>query len=174
MARDLEGIKHYPVVVEPFGIHVTIVIVGEKTVFIPVAQICKELGINAKRQIENIGQDTYYTVEREGCWEDLPVPTAGGMQDMKCLRKTECARWLAHIEPSRVKESVRGQLEEVQRRLWEIADRLIFGDLSTVVAHSLSSQFVRGELRLGSCPRCRVSLALVVDADGARLEIVDE
>jgi hypothetical protein len=173
MTKTLQSIRHYPVVIEPFGVHITIVIVGEKTIFIPVAQLCKEFGISAKHQLENIEQDLYYIEQHKGCLEDLPVPTAGGMQTMKCLRKPECARWITKIDANRTKEPVRGRLEEVQQRLWEIADRLIFGDLSTVVADSLTTQFVRGELRLGACPRCRTLLALIVDASGAHLEIAD-
>jgi hypothetical protein len=173
MTRELRSIRHFPVVIEPFGVHVTIVIVDEKTIFIPVAQLCKEFGISARHQLENIEQDTYYTVEHNGCLDDLPVPTAGGMQTMKCLRKPECARWIAKIDANRTKGPVRGRLEEIQQRLWDIADRLMFGDLSTVTADNLNPQFIRGELRLGACPRCRTLLALIVSADGARLDIVD-
>jgi hypothetical protein len=91
---------------------------------------------------------------------------------MVCLRRKECAWWLTHISPKKVKPEVRGRLEDIRADLMAEADRLAFGDLTSVLRDGQIQPYrpIRGELYFG-CPRCGAGLCFVVADSGVHLRV---
>jgi len=68
-----------------------------KVVYVPVRPICVTLGIDSRTQVDRIQKDEQY----DGAIEEVLVPTAGGRQEMVCLRAKEAAWWVFSIAPQR-------------------------------------------------------------------------
>jgi hypothetical protein len=100
-----------------------------KVVYVPVRPICVSLGIDSRTQVDRIQKDEQY----EDAIEEILVPTAGGRQEMVCLRAKEAAWWVFSIAPQRLPVQLRENLAVMKQSLMDAADRLLFGDLSAVV-----------------------------------------
>ncbi len=88
-------------------------------VFVPFGRLCDNLGIDRASQVVRIGE---HEVLREGLLT-LRLQTAGGVQDVQCLRLDFIPFWLAGISTRRVKATLRERLVLYQREcaavLWD-------------------------------------------------------
>jgi hypothetical protein len=142
-----------------------------KVVYVPVRPVCATLGIAPQTQVDRIQKDEQY----EGAIEEISVPTAGGRQDMVCLRAKEAAWWVFSIAPKRLPAHLRDNLAAMKQALMDAADRLLFGDLTQVVykGQLQLGRPTRGNIR-GGCPRCGAPLIQVIGGEGhPRFEIDD-
>src|SRR5262249_25619216 len=141
---------------------------ASRSVYVPIRPLCSTLGIASQTQVERIQADEQY----EGAIEDIKVPTAGGKQNMVCLRSKEAAWWLVSIAPRRLPDHLRGRMQELRASLMAAADRLVFGDLSDVARDVpfKIGQPMRGEICFG-CPRCGAPLCLVVEGSDVHVRI---
>src|SRR5262249_26491224 len=141
---------------------------ANRVVYVPIRPICLTVGIDSRTQIDRIQRDEQY----EGAIEEILVPTAGGRQEMICLRAKEAAWWVFSIAPRRLPAHLREHLTAMKQNLMDAADRLLFGDLSEVV-RSGPLQIGRptyGQLTF-ACPRCGAPLCFVIEGTGIHLRI---
>jgi len=109
-----EGGRHALLVVDHRSVRldedteVTAVKVADDTpdgaIYVPLRPLCVALGLNVPGQIQRIRRRKAYAE----MLRTLPVPTAGGRQDLICLDIEALPGWLAGIDTSRV----RSELEE--------------------------------------------------------------
>ena len=125
MDTELKAVGHYPRLFKEWGISVTFVRTEDNAVYVSVRQLCVELGIDGGKQIKKLEADPDFA---SGLAE-LPVPTAGGMQKMVCIRKREMAWWLINLNDSHCKPNVRGHIQEIKQTIIEAAEKLLFGDI---------------------------------------------
>jgi hypothetical protein len=129
MAHELQAIGHYPRIFKEWGISVMLIKAEDNGIYVPVRQICTELGINVDNQKNKLNGNPDYA---EGLVE-LPVPTPGGKQMMLCIRKKELAWWLVHdMDDKRCKPHIRGHLQEIKQAIIDAAERILFGDIEYV------------------------------------------
>jgi len=80
--------------------------------YIPVTPFAERLGLErARRQLDRIRRDD----TMRPCLRQMAIQTAGGKQQMQCLRVDMLALWLTGIRENMVKESVRAQLSWYKR-----------------------------------------------------------
>ncbi len=169
MSNIVRGFKPRKSYIEAWSTEVLFMVdEANRAVYVPIRPICIYLGIDIGTQLDRIQKDEQY----EGAREEIKVPTAGGRQDMLCLRSKEAAWWVFSIAPRRLPEHLRGKLQEMRDSLMAAADRLLFGDLSAVIQ---SGEFpvgrpLRGDLCFG-CPRCGAPLCFVVEGTNIHLRI---
>jgi hypothetical protein len=128
MAGEIVAYKPYAVQLHRWDMAVTIVRTDDGRAFFAVRPLCQGLGINSQTQLAMLQDDERYA----DALHTFRIPTAGGMQDVVCLRRRETAWWIANVNPKKVKASVRDDLEEFQAALMAEADRLLFGALPHV------------------------------------------
>ena len=89
------------------------------TIFVPLARLCDNLGIERKRQAQRIRE---HPVLGKG-FQNITIETAGGAQDAQCLRIDLIPLWLSGVNANRVSEAVRDKLiryqAEVATVLWQ-------------------------------------------------------
>jgi hypothetical protein len=89
------------------------------TIYVPLARLCDNLGIERKRQAQRIRN---HPVLKQGLI-DLTLDTGGGRQSAQCLRIDLIPLWLAGVNANRVGEAVRDKLivyqAEVATVLWQ-------------------------------------------------------
>jgi hypothetical protein len=88
-------------------------------IYVPLARLCDNLGIERKRQAQRIRN---HPVLKQGLI-DLTLDTGGGRQSAQCLRIDLIPLWLAGVNANRVGEDVRDKLivyqAEVATVLWQ-------------------------------------------------------
>lgn len=168
MSHGIVGYRCHAVHLEQWNMDVTIILTEDRQVYIPIRQMCGGLGISSTSQLETLRAHEPYA----SALLDLTIPTAGGAQEVACLPKLECARWLANIDPKRVKAQVRDHLEEIQADIWSHADRLIFRDLSSLTgaARQAIAKQPHGSIHFG-CLRCGAPHRATIEAGAFILEI---
>lgn len=81
-------------------------------IYVPVTLFAQHRGMAQPRhQITRIHRDE----TMEEALRTMPIETAGGMQDMQCLRIDMLTLWLATIRAAAVKEAVRPKLKRYKR-----------------------------------------------------------
>lgn len=169
MADIIKGYRPRRKYLEAWGAEVLFMVdETNKVVYVPIRPVCSTLGINSQTQVDRIQKDEQY----EGAIEELLVPTAGGRQEMVCLRAKEAAWWVFSIAPKRLPPHLRDNLAAMKQALMDAADRLLFGDLSEVVQAGAVQlgRPLRGELCFG-CPRCGAPLCFVVEGTDIHLRV---
>lgn len=139
-------------------------------VYVVVRMMCAELGVGVDSQLDKLGVE--YDDDAPGVLVDLRIPTGGGRQVMKCLRKAEAALWIVGITPRKVKPQFRTRLEEIRQAILLAADRIVFGDHSNTLVVS-SAPARGGELDAGGCPICKTHLVHHIGPDGNWLYVRD-
>src|SRR5258708_31578349 len=145
MASEIVGYKPYAVQLSKWDMDVTIVRQSDGPTYFTIRHVCEALGVATNRQLQVL-------------------------QDAMCIRKREAAWWLATINPKKVRAEVRDRLEEFQADLMAEADRLPWGDLSSVLPALQIHQPIRGELTC-NCPRCGAALCFTIAETGVHLRI---
>jgi hypothetical protein len=94
-------------------------------IYYPARPVIEALGVQRSTQTAIMQEDSRL---RRGVRLIKKAPTRGGRQDTLYLRKHEVSIWLALIDPARVGERARGKgkLEQFQRDLFHLAQRLAF------------------------------------------------
>lgn len=118
--------KYYPRTVKEWGINANLLKGANGEVYFPVRQICEDLGLNVGDQLAQLRSDP----EAKDSLVDMKVYTTGGFQPMMCIARKECAWWLAHIEPKKVREDIRADLMAIRKILKDAAEALMFGEAS--------------------------------------------
>lgn len=169
MAGDeIVGYKPFVATLDKWQMTVPIIRTDDGRVYFAIRALCRGLGVSVQAQLEALQADEYYAA----ALHPFKIPTDGGMQETMCIRKRECAWWLAHISPKRVKADVRGRLEEFQADLMAAADRLAFGDLSDVLAGtSRALQPLPHGAFYFPCQRCGAPHRFIVRNGQAYIEI---
>jgi hypothetical protein len=85
-------------------------------IFIPLTPICDAIGIDAEKQRDRMRRDP---ILQEGLVL-LPMPSAGGRQEMLCLRLDLVHGWLFSIDHERVRPEARDQLLAFKRECFSI------------------------------------------------------
>jgi hypothetical protein len=166
MPSEIVGYKPFAVQLPKWDMDVTIVRTNDGRTYFAVRHICEALGLARQPQLTALQSDERYADALQG----FRIPTEGGMQDVVCLRRRECAWWLANINPKKCAATVRDRLEEFQADLMAEADRLAWGDLSSVLPALQIDQPIRGELTC-NCPRCGAALCFTIAETGVHLRI---
>lgn len=98
---------------------VAIQLADSGTIYVPLARLCDNLGIERKRQAQRIRD---HPVLSKG-FSSLSLDTGGGTQEAQCLRIDLIPLWLSGVNANRVGEHVREKLiryqAEVATVLWE-------------------------------------------------------
>lgn len=168
MGQLIEGYKAYRVRLPGWDVETTVIRTESGATFFAVKPLCEAVGVSMQGQLKQLREDERFSP----ALASFRVPTAGGEQEAVCIRRRECAWWLANISPARVKPEVAGRLADFQATLMAVADRLAWGDMSDLAdaARPALARPLRGELHFG-CPRCGAALCFVADADGVHLTI---
>jgi hypothetical protein len=166
MSTATEAYRYSRLHIPVFDVDVPTVAIG-RGVYFPLRAFCQMLGIAPQKQIDRMREDGRF---HDGL-RTVPIPTIKGTREAVCLNKRHLSMWLSLVDTSRCALSARGPIEDFQRRLFDAADRWLFGDTSDVVydAGAKSDKPVTGTLHLGDCPRCGLPLCLVMDVDGNHL-----
>ena len=89
------------------------------TIFVPLARLCENLGIERKRQAQRLRE---HPVLGTG-FQSIAIDTGGGTQETQCLRIDLIPLWLSGVNANRVNEAVREKLiryqAEVATVLWQ-------------------------------------------------------
>jgi len=110
-ARTLVVIDQRTVRLDEEGDEVVAVRLSTGAIYVPIRPLCATLGLEASGQIQRIRR-------REALAEMLrtiPVPTAGGTQDLACIHVEAVPLWLSGVDTARVKEDLRAKLVDFQR-----------------------------------------------------------
>ncbi len=163
-----EGLHYYDVPFPDFDTTLTYVeTVSDGTLYLSGRQLCEALGVSVSTQLAKLREDS----QMVPFMRELRMSTPGGVQPTTCLRKKEAAWWIVHIDPKRVKASIRDRLEEFQRQILDAADRIVFGDRSPLTRTGRELlRPVRGELHFG-CPRCGAPLCFTAEGSELHLRI---
>lgn len=119
MADELE--KPTPQAIEFYGDEILAILEpSTRRVYVPMGRMCENLSVDRSHQVNRIQQ---HRVLSSGL-KLIRVQTAGGEQEMQCLRLDLIPFWLAGLNPNRVKdEKMREKLELYQREcadvLWD-------------------------------------------------------
>jgi hypothetical protein len=120
MADEPEGVV--PQLVEFYGDEILgVEDPASQRIFVPLNRMCDNLDVDRSHQVSRIQE---HAVLSTGLLR-LPVQTAGGVQEMQCLRLDLIPFWLASLNPNRVKDPAkRAKLELYQREcaavLWDV------------------------------------------------------
>lgn len=109
--RSLVVIDQRTVRLDEEGDEVMAVRLATGDIYVPVRPFCAILGLEASGQIQRIRR-------REALAEMLrtiPVPTAGGTQELACIHVEAVPLWLSGVDTGRVKEALRARLVDFQR-----------------------------------------------------------
>ena len=109
--RDLVVIDQRVVRLDEEGNEVVAVRLSTGAIYVPIRPLCATLGLEASGQIQRIRR-------REALAEMLrtiPIPTAGGTQDLACIHVEAVPLWLSGVDTARVKEDLRAKLVDFQR-----------------------------------------------------------
>ena len=109
--RDLAVIDQRVVRLDEEGNEVVAVRLSTGAIYVPIRPLCATLGLEASGQIQRIRR-------REALAEMLrtiPIPTAGGTQDLACIHVEAVPLWLSGVDTARVKEDLRAKLVDFQR-----------------------------------------------------------
>lgn len=126
--------QHLPVYLPDWGITAHWVLAPDGTPYLAVRKTCEELGVASASQLEKLGADDGYN--DPAVLREFRIVTGGGVQATKCLRRAEAALWIATIKPGKVRPALREKIADVRRAIIAVADRLVFGDKTGVVAAS--------------------------------------
>jgi hypothetical protein len=92
------------------------------TILVAVRPICDNLGIDYSRQLQTLKKEAW------ACVGLKPTHDSGGrVQEMACLPMDQVPMWLVHIQPSRVKESLRAKLIVYQKECVKVLSDHFFG-----------------------------------------------
>ena len=162
--------RYLPMFLPELGITAHWVMSPEGSPYLAVRATCADLGVLPDRQLQKLqADDTYNDPE---CLREFRIETAGGRQVTKCLRKAEAALWIATINARKVRPELRGRMADIRASILHAADRIVFGDMTGVVAIS-NTPARGGDLHLGSCPKCRAQLGAHVAGDGITLYLLE-
>jgi hypothetical protein len=109
--RDVVVIDQRVVRLDEEGNEVVAVRLSTGAIYVPIRPLCATLGLEASGQIQRIRR-------REALAEMLrtiPIPTAGGTQDLACIHVEAVPLWLSGVDTARVKEELRAKLVDFQR-----------------------------------------------------------
>lgn len=109
--RDLVVIDQRVVRLDEEGNEVVAVRLSTGAIYVPIRPLCATLGLEASGQIQRIRR-------REALAEMLrtiPIPTAGGTQDLACIHVEAVPLWLSGVDTARVTEDLRAKLVDFQR-----------------------------------------------------------
>ena len=95
------------------------------TLYFPVLWFCDFLGIDKRRQVDVLRNDSRYASDE--ILREVPFKLSGAWRHPLSIRKPEAALWIAGIDPQRCKPAVRDRIMDFQADLMEEADRLLFG-----------------------------------------------
>ncbi|MGZ3583709.1 MAG: phage antirepressor N-terminal domain-containing protein [Ktedonobacterales bacterium] len=73
----------------------------------------------------------------QGLTRTYPVETSGGRQRMVCLERLGIGRWINGVEVSRMRPEIRDRFLAFQWELTRLADRLLFGEVTSEPQHAL-------------------------------------
>lgn len=73
----------------------------------------------------------------QGLTHTYPVETSGGRQRMVCLERLGIGRWINGVEVSRMRPEIRDRFLAFQWELTRLADRLLFGEVTSEPQHAL-------------------------------------
>lgn len=133
------------------------------TIYAPFGRLCDNLGLGRDGQLQRI--------RRHAVLDDalvvLTIETAGGPQQVQCLRADAIPLWLTGIQASRIKPALRAQLVRYQKEaasvLWQAFRSQIVREDATAGAEAADLAQLQRSLRWAarSCswPRSRSSSA---------------
>lgn len=121
------------------------------TQWFPISATCAALGLDAAAQRRALARDEVLT----DAVRDVPFKTAAGWRMTTCLPRKEWVRWLAQMDPRRVKGVARDRLREFQDDVLAEADRLFFSPRGHTPPNErgVASAVVRVEVRM-NCFEC--------------------
>lgn len=153
-----------------FGIDVPVVRVPGMGDYIPMRMLCRALGIAHQPQLQRLQVDDDLAVGVE----TFSIQTAGGEQQMVCLRRREVAWWLGSLDSRLVRkleQRFNTTLAEFKRELMDAADRLWWGVAEVPPERALAVAEPSGAIYL-HCRRCRARHRLeLVPGAGVHWEI---
>jgi hypothetical protein len=131
----------------------------------PVRRLAEILGVDPETQVAQLKR--YEKAQDGEVLSLVPMKTAAGWRPTLCVKRREMIAWIARIDPSHCKPSVRGALSEFQNELALAADKLFFGvaKVADVVIRNTVSLRVEAE---APCPHCGVQLLWVYE-DGVTM-----
>lgn len=133
--------------------------------------LCEMVGVASNSQTQNLKDHPEWYPEESMIKRRVNTP--GGFQEMLFLRKREAGWWIGHLNPNKVKASVRDNIEGLKEALMQAADRLAFGDVTDVPKlKAPGALHVYGEMDL-ACPRCGCPINVMFDDEGTHI-CVDE
>ena len=142
--------------------------------YFPVRAVCKVIGIGARSQLDRLRFDSAFS-DPDGL-RTIPCPTARGLRDTLCIKRTLAVNWLSLVNPNNCGIPAGGPLERFREELFAAAGRLLFGDVSDLSLDDGGRPVLPlyGVIHLGNCPRCWLHLKLEMDIDGPHLAADDE
>jgi hypothetical protein len=107
-----------------FDIDVPILRVESMGDYFPIKAFCLALHITHQSQLEKINNDLdHYAAGTEY----FPMDTAGGEQEVLCLRKRETAWWISTLSPKTLEKRYGATVEDLKQSLMDAADALWWG-----------------------------------------------
>jgi hypothetical protein len=92
-------------------------------VWVSVRAVCEVLSLDFSTQLQKL---------KAKCWGGvglIPIPSAGGVQDVACLPLRALPMWLATIQTSRVRPEARATLERFQCEAADVLARHFLGEV---------------------------------------------
>src|SRR5262249_29030898 len=109
-------------------LQMTVVLTSDRRAYFPIGTLCtKVLQIDPRPQLDRLREHAVLSQ----LVLQLRLDTAGGPQLVWCIERRGIGFWWGSIQLSKVRKEVRGRLLEHQWALVDVADRLLFGEVTS-------------------------------------------